>query len=124
MILNGRGKIVDSEWERSEAMRDEVLLDAFVVVPNHLRGTRRKDSKEAEDAPNGPSAQSLSAMVGGFKAAATTCINEHRGTPGASVWQSRYHDRILRNEREWRAQRKYIERNPGWWSRDRYHPVQ
>ena len=38
MILNGRGKIAASEWERSEAMRDEVLLDAFVVMPNHLHG--------------------------------------------------------------------------------------
>ena len=60
-------------------------------------------------------------MIAGFKAAVTTRVNEHRGTPGATVWQSRYHDRILRNEREWRARRTYIERNPGRWIEDRLH---
>ena len=38
MVLNERGKIVVEEWERSEAMRDEVVLDAFVVMPNHMHG--------------------------------------------------------------------------------------
>jgi hypothetical protein len=57
-----------------------------------------------------------------FKGSVTRRINKHRGTPGAPVWQSRFHDRILRNEREWRARRTYIERNPGRWAEDRYHP--
>jgi hypothetical protein len=61
-------------------------------------------------------------MMAGFKGAVTRRINKHRGTPGAPVWQSRFHDRILRNEREWRARRTYIERNPGRWAEDRYHP--
>jgi putative transposase len=38
MVLNERGKIVVEQWERSEGMRNEVLLDAFVVMPNHLHG--------------------------------------------------------------------------------------
>ena len=36
--LNAHGRIAVAEWERSEAMRDEVVLDAFVVMPNHLHG--------------------------------------------------------------------------------------
>jgi hypothetical protein len=58
-------------------------------------------------------------MIAGFKGAATTRINAHRGTPGAPVWQSRYHDRILRDEREWRIRRAYIDRNPERWGEDR-----
>ncbi len=172
MALNEYGRIVVAEWERSEAMRDEVVLDASVVMPNHLHGIvclvpsevenvsprgydldvgpnlvsgknasnenvgttgrsslhPRKGETLQEKEPNGPSAsgpsaRSLSAMVGGVKAAVTTQVNERRGTPGASVWQSRYYDRILRNEREWRACRRYIERNPGRWTEDRYHPM-
>ena len=38
MALNEYGRIVVAEWERSETMRDEVVLDAFVVMPNHLHG--------------------------------------------------------------------------------------
>lgn len=61
-------------------------------------------------------------MIAGFKGAVTARINEHRGTPGAPVWQSRYHDRILRNEREWRIRRAYIDRNPRQWGEDRPPP--
>lgn len=38
MLLNNVGQIVVREWERSEEMRDNVVLDAFVVMPNHLHG--------------------------------------------------------------------------------------
>jgi len=161
--LNEIGRIVAEEWQRSEDMRDEVILDAFVVMPNHLHGivclvppevddvsprgydlTVGPNPKTVEKPPNddvgttggssllrsreaerpkGPPAQSLSAILAGFKSAATKRINQHRGTPGAPVWQSRYHDRILRNEREWKACRRYVEHNPARWYRDRHHPA-
>lgn len=38
MSLNPFGQIVVEEWRRSEAIRDRVHLDAFVVMPNHLHG--------------------------------------------------------------------------------------
>lgn len=31
-------EIVVEEWKRSEEMRDEVVLDAFVVMSNHFHG--------------------------------------------------------------------------------------
>jgi REP element-mobilizing transposase RayT len=37
-VLNACGRIAAREWTRSEAMRDEIVLDAFVVMPNHLHG--------------------------------------------------------------------------------------
>jgi putative transposase len=152
MVLNERGKIVAEEWERSEAMRDEMVLDAFAVMPNHLHGIVCLVPADVDDVsprgydldvgPHGDAAlqggdnhprredgcpqrhaKSLGSMIAGFKGAVTARINEYRNTPGAPVWQSRYHDRILRNEREWRACRRYIERNPGRWAEDRYHPA-
>lgn len=151
MLLNERGKIVVEEWRRSEEMRDEVVLDAVVVMPNHLHGIvclvpsdvdevtprgydldvgphRRAALRKGGGHPRWEEgrpqrhAKSLGSMIAGFKAAVTKRINEQRGTPGAPVWQSRYHDRILRNEREWRACRRYIKRNPRRWTEDRRHP--
>ena len=161
MVLNPLGRIVAEEWRRSEELRDTIVLDAFVVMPNHVHGIvcivppgvtdvsprgyvlgdsadipRSNDSsidhvgttggsslhQHGHKRPTGPPSRSISAMMAGFKAAATTRINNHRGTPGAPVWQSRFHDRILRNEQEWRARRTYIQRNPGRWFEDRYHP--
>ena len=166
MVCNAYGKVVVREWERSEAMRDEIVLDAFVVMPNHLHGivcivppdvddvsprgydldvgpdpTCSKTTPNDDIGPHGDAAlhqrdghprweegrpqrraKSLGSMIAGFKGAVTTRINEHRGTPGAPVWQSRYHDRILRNEREWRIRRAYIDRNPRQWGEDRPPP--
>jgi REP element-mobilizing transposase RayT len=167
MGLNELGAIVLKEWKRSEEMREEVLLDAFVVMPNHLHGivclvpaevdaisprgydlrigsesTSPEKTSNDDVGPHGDAAlherdqhprwkegrpqrhaRSLGSMIAGFKGTTTKQINQHRGTPGAPVWQARYHDRVLRNEQEWRACRRYIEQNPGRWGEDRYAPT-
>jgi REP element-mobilizing transposase RayT len=38
MQLNKYGGIVKDEWQRSEQIREEIKLDEFVVMPNHLHG--------------------------------------------------------------------------------------
>lgn len=165
MILSEKGRIVVEEGGRTGPPRDEVILDEFVVMPNHLHGivclvpsdvdvvsprgydlavgsnpTNQEGTSRSDVGPHGDAAlqdgdehprwkdgrpqrhvKSLGSIIAGFKGAVTTRINERRDTPGASVWQSRYHDRILRNEQEWRARREYIRRNPEQWVRDRYH---
>jgi len=38
VCLNECGKVVQAAWLKSEAVRQEIVLDAFVVMPNHLHG--------------------------------------------------------------------------------------
>ncbi len=38
MHPNEIGRAVDEEWRRSEDRRAEIVLDAYVVMPNHLHG--------------------------------------------------------------------------------------
>ncbi|MBI9036762.1 MAG: hypothetical protein JEY97_01395 [Bacteroidales bacterium] len=38
MMLNEYGKIAYNEWEVSVTIRDEIELDAFIIMPNHLHG--------------------------------------------------------------------------------------
>jgi REP element-mobilizing transposase RayT len=38
MHLNALGRLALDAWRRSEAVRAEVVLDAVVVMPNHLHG--------------------------------------------------------------------------------------
>ena len=38
MCANAYGRIVEQEWLASPAIRDEVEIDAFVVMPNHVHG--------------------------------------------------------------------------------------
>lgn len=36
MVLNDFGKIAHEEWFRTESIRDNVELDVFVIMPNHM----------------------------------------------------------------------------------------
>ena len=65
---------------------------------------------------------SLGAAVGNFKSTVTRSINRTRNSPGAPVWQSNFHERIIRNERELSAIRQYIRNNPANWDDDNENP--
>jgi hypothetical protein len=60
--------------------------------------------------------------VRSFKAAAAKRVNDIRGTPGASVWQRNYYERVIRNEDELGSIRQYIHVNPLKWELDRENP--
>ena len=49
------------------------------------------------------SPKSVSSFVAGFKSSVTKKINECRGLPKNPVWQSRFHDHIIRNEIEFHS---------------------
>ena len=38
MHLSEFGQIVDDEWRKSQDLRTEIVLDACVVMPNHIHG--------------------------------------------------------------------------------------
>ncbi len=38
MYPNASGDMATDEWYRTESIRDNVQLDAFVVMPNHMHG--------------------------------------------------------------------------------------
>lgn len=63
----------------------------------------------------------LSEVVRALKTYSAGRINATRGTPGASVWQRGYYERIVRNERELNLTRNYIASNPRNWRTDREH---
>jgi len=64
--------------------------------------------------------KSISSFVAGFKSAATKRINEFRHTPKLPVWQSRFHDHIIRNAGEYQRIKKYISENPMNWEKDTF----
>jgi REP element-mobilizing transposase RayT len=134
MRLNAFGCVVEEEWFASARIRQEIELDAFVVVPNHIHGivwiavgatgrspvqTSYKSSMQHR--PRGPAPRSLGAFVAGYKSAVTKRINALRNTPSAPVWQRDYHEHVIRNETALDAMRTYIVNNPSRWDVDRYN---
>jgi putative transposase len=67
-------------------------------------------------APTGVIPGSLGAIVRSFKSATTRRINDIRRTPGGSVWQRNYYDRIIRDDHELYRARRYIRSNPARWT--------
>ena len=114
----GATESTDSSNSGKASTGGSTLLDGKC----HAHGEPAGSDGESDDVrPTGPAPRSLGSFVAGFKSAATTRINDHRGTPGAPVWQRNYHDVIVRTERHWRNARAYIRRNPAEWDGDRLH---
>jgi REP element-mobilizing transposase RayT len=82
-----------------------------------------------QSAPTIVTAQSVPAkryglpeIVRQFKTFSARRINEHRQTPGASVWQRNYYEHIVRDEKSLDCIRQYIAENPSRWHLDRDNP--
>ena len=123
MRLNEFGKIVETEWIKTAGMRDNVEIDEFIVMPNHLHGIIMILEKAGGKAGRGeltfahnkhlrsPS-QSLGSIIRGFKSASTRRINENRNSMNEKIWQRNYYERIIRNYNELDKFRNYILENP------------
>ena len=122
MILNAVGKIVESEWLNTPNIRKNVSLDYYVIMPNHVHGIICIEGLKEPNIgkPIKSTAQNLSSIINGFKAAATSKIHKRGFTNFA--WQSRFYDRIIRNEKELYIIRRYIEQNPLRWNLDEEIP--
>jgi putative transposase len=127
MRASAIGAIVEEEWNRTAQLRFGVLLDAFVLMPNHLHGIvilNLADDLAAGDIPRtrGLAAPSrgIGAIMSGFKAAVSSAIaNQELGVSGP-VWQRGFHDRSIRDERELQQVREYIANNALQWELDGY----
>ena len=86
-----------------------VRLDEWVVMPNHLHVIF-----ELTDNRIG-----LGNVIGSYKALVTRRIYNLLLSAKPIVWQRGYYERIVRNEEELIAVRKYILQNPERWQGDR-----
>ena len=127
MILSPIGGIVFNEWIKTEQIRENVILDAFVIMPDHFHGiliiqndgdTNRHGRDVARNVSTNmsyisPKPQSLSAIVRSFKSAVT---RQCRKTGFTNFqWQSRFYEHIIRSENDLNRIREYIINNPLQW---------
>jgi putative transposase len=122
-VLNKYGEIAQEEWLLCKHLRREVDLGAFVIMPDHLHGivmitvtegsTRRaliETTTKIWTLHRPP--RSLGALIAGFKSSTTKRINLVRNSPGTVVWQSNYHEHVIRSDKELAAISRYIIANP------------
>ena len=130
MRLNQYGAVVAKEWQRLSVIRQEIELDASIVMPNHFHGIviiNNPVGANANVGANGRSplrmkSKSLSSLMAGFKSITTKKINILRDAPGTKLWQRNYYEHIIRNQEAMNKIRQYIINNPLSWSIDQLHP--
>ncbi len=146
MHLSEIGKFADATIQRISEHNPYAAIPAYVIMPNHVHLIVVIDAEKVETVHAGivetvhaPSLQhhrwkndivddkmqlvshrknKLSVVVGGLKSAVTKYANEN-GIP--FEWQSRFHDRIIRNTEEMNEIAKYIEENVAKWQYDEFY---
>jgi REP element-mobilizing transposase RayT len=112
--LNFVGIIVEECWQNIPLHFPNVQLDYFVIMPNHIHGIVILEEKSRDVACNvstnkmsviSPKKGSLSTVIRSFKSATTRRIRESNIQD--FNWQTRFYDRIIRNEKELFNIRKY-----------------
>jgi len=114
------GLIAVREWIESAALRPDMELDmaCFQVMPNHIHGIvviGRDCRNDGNGAGFGPQSKNLASIMRGFKSAVTM---QARMLDIPFDWQARYHDRVIRDDEEFRKIAAYIEQNPLNWCND------
>jgi REP element-mobilizing transposase RayT len=133
MHLNELGEIAKKCWKEIPEHYPFVILDEFVVMPNHVHGIiiinkinidesvetqnfaslQNRETKTKPKNKFGPQSQNLAAIIRGFKIGVTKYAKQNNIPFN---WHPRFHDRVLRMENnELALKRYYIKNNPSQW---------
>jgi len=144
MQINQIGQIVMQEWLKSSEIRQEIELDEWVLMPNHLHGivwikNQAEDQKKGLNSEGLNSeglnseglhrkplriekiclkSRSLGSFINGFKCSVTRCINRIRNNSDIPFWQRNYYESVIRDEQDLSNIRQYIYDNPQNWEND------
>lgn len=128
MLFNKLGQICEQEWLKTKELRNNIDLDYFIIMPNHIHGIiilNEDDTKDSRDVARNvstetnfhssiaPKRNSLSSIIRAFKSAVTN--KGHKLGFYDFAWQTLFYDHIIRNDKELFRIRKYISENPLRW---------
>lgn len=131
MNLSEIGEIVERHLHRTSKIVENIDIPLYVIMPNHIHiiicvkaPHSSVENPTIQRSPNpalraNPTCQrhvpTLSKYINSFKSAVT---KEARQINREFAWQSRYHDHLLRNEREANKISDYIINNVARWDED------
>ena len=134
------GEIVRAVWNSLPERFPRLVLDEFVIMPNHLHGVLgligaglappavnpgKTVSMMEADAPKKPAAPkkySLPDVMGAFKSISTIQVNKRLQRKGIPLWQRSYYEHIIRKGEDLRKIQQYILENPLNWALDTENP--
>lgn len=108
--LTHAGETAEHYLLNIDTVYDDVCVEKYVVMPNHIHILLRIDGLGGMKA----SRPTIQTIVRSFKTMVTRAI-------GVSIWQTSFHEHIVRNEEDFLAIWKYIDENPLKWQEDKYY---
>ena len=109
--LNELGKVVDKHIQNISRYYQNVWIDKYVVMPNHVHLILILGNEDKN--PN------VSLIIGQLKRGITKEI--HENYPDMDVWQRSFHDHVIRNQAGYEKIWQYIENNPIKWEEDCFY---
>jgi len=121
IILSKIGLIADDFFRDIPNRFSVVKIDEYIIMPNHIHGiiVINNCRNAPGRVPTGIQPlvkNSLSSVINHFKGNVKKICNKNKI---GFEWQSRFHDRIIRNSDELNRIRQYIINNPVKWDSDR-----
>lgn len=113
MQLSNDGALVSKEIEGTPLHYQGVIVDKFVVMPNHVHIIILVERNGGAPGASRPTTALIPTIIAGLK-------KKTNSLAGCSLWQDSYHDRIIRNEKEYQKIWEYIDTNPLKWQEDKY----
>lgn len=138
MCLNAAGGMVAAWWDALPSKFPTVMLDSYVVMPNHTHALVALQPTESMADRNPtivvgadqrvspqPTQLGIPTVIQWFKTMTTNAyirgVKDDKWEPFIGrLWQRSYHDRIVRDEAEWGRIRQYIVSNPALWAQDTF----
>ncbi|MBX9850944.1 MAG: hypothetical protein K2X86_04215 [Cytophagaceae bacterium] len=138
--LSEEGKIAEKFWKEIPLHFPNLILDEFVIMPNHVHGIVIIDNhcdSERRDAIN---RVSTSQGAGGITGVKNPMLNkgtlpfiirwfkgrsafEIRKINSSFNWQPRYYEHVIRDQKSFLNIQDYIAENPLKWAKDENNPV-
>ena len=102
--LTKEGKIVKQNITKIEKIYKNVIIDEYVIMPNHIHILLLINYK---------SSSTISKIIKHFKTNISREIQY-------SIWQKSFYEHIIRNEKEYLKIKEYIKNNIINWRKDKY----
>ena len=109
IILSMTGKVAEKYILNIEKAYQNILIENYVIMPNHIHRLLMFDSSLCDDGGMRASRPTLSTVVRSFKTMVTKEI-------GYSVWQDSFYDRVIDSVKGYEEVWNYIEENPYKWT--------
>jgi REP element-mobilizing transposase RayT len=130
VIRSDIGEIAYNEWLKTSDLRPNIIIDSFIIMPNHIHGIIKIYHKSNLLLYQKPpisdsfkftlpkSEQTLGSIIRGFKASVTKKARDIGFLE--PLWQRGFYDHIIRDENSYLKIIEYINNNPKNWKEDRF----